>query len=85
MDESMQPKAPFTIGQIPAGVYAVLHFNGRSQDRSQAQLGLYTSWLPNSGFEPDQFPLMEHYLNDVRQDGFVLMDIMIKLRPLSSK
>lgn len=81
--ENVEPKAPFISGQIPAGMYAVLQFNGRSEDTNQAQLGLYTSWLPDSGFEPDQFPLMERYLNDVRQDGFVLMEIMIKLRPLS--
>ena len=45
-------------------------------------MALYSEWLPSSGFEPDHFPMMEHYLNDVRQDGFVKMEIFIKLRPL---
>jgi AraC family transcriptional regulator len=43
-------------------------------------MSLYSNWFPNSGFEPDGFPLMERYLNDVRKDGYVEMEAYIKLK-----
>jgi len=47
-----------------------------------AQLSIYSDWLPESGFEPDNYPLMERYLNDAREDGYVEMEIFVKLKDL---
>lgn len=74
---------PFFKLVIPAGKYAVAHFKGAPNETTQFHISLYANWLPNSGFEPDDFPLMEHYLNDVRKDGYVEMEVYIKLKSVA--
>ena len=83
IDPSIPIIRPFSRSKISEGIYAVLYFKGSPEEASQAHLSLYTSWLPNSGFEPAPFPMLEHYLNDNREDGFTEMEIMIQLRKLS--
>lgn len=80
--ESVPVAEPFVKSEIPAGKYAVLYFKGTPEETLQAQLGLYAEWFPDSGFEPDNYPMMEHYLNDARVDGYVEMEIYVKLKPL---
>jgi len=74
--------APYFMASIPAGKYAVHYYKGSGADAVQAHLRFYSDWLPQSGYEPDHFPIMEHYLNDARVDGFVEMEIYIKLKAL---
>lgn len=71
---------PFFKVVIPAGKYAVAHYKGAPEGTTNFHMSLYSNWFPNSGFEPDGFPLMEHYLNDVRKDGYVEMEAYIKLK-----
>lgn len=71
---------PFFKVAIPSGKYAVAHYKGAPEGTSHFHMSLYSDWLPDSGFEPDDFPLMEHYLNDVRKDGYVEMEVYIKLK-----
>lgn len=71
---------PFFKQIIPAGKYAVARFRGAPEDTANFHVALYSTWLPDSGFEPDDFPLMERYLNDIRKDGYVEMDVYIKLK-----
>lgn len=71
---------PFFKVIIPAGKYAVATYQGTPEGTSNFHMSLYSNWLPNSGFEPDDLPLMEHYLNDVRKDGYVEMQVYIKLK-----
>ena len=73
---------PFRKTIIPSGKYAVLYYKGNPQESMQAKLGLYTDWFPDSGFEPDAFPMLERYLNDVRKDNYIEMEIYVKLKPL---
>ncbi len=80
--ESLQVPEPLSSAEIPAGKYAVLYFKGTPEETLAAQLGIYSEWFPDSGFEPDNFPMMEHYLNDARVDGYVEMEILVKLKPL---
>lgn len=82
--DKMQVNEPFTVSEIPKGRYAVLYFKGSPEETINAQLGIYTDWLPTSGFEPDHFPMLERYLNDVRQDGFIEMEIYVKLKELQA-
>ncbi|WP_024873570.1 AraC family transcriptional regulator [Tolumonas lignilytica] len=82
IDETVQVKSPFSLSKIPKGKYAVLYFKGKPEDTIKAQLGIYSDWFPQSGFEPDNFPMLEHYLNDVRQDGYIEMEILVKLKKL---
>lgn len=80
--DELPVNSPFVVSEIPSGKYALLHFKGRPEDTLKAQLSIYSDWLPNSGFEPDNFPLIEHYLNDVRVDGYIEMEILVKLKQL---
>lgn len=75
-------EAPYKIGEIPAGKYAVLYYKGPAEEAIQKQLALYSQWFPQSGYEPDDYPMMEHYLNDVRADGYLEMEIYIKIKAL---
>lgn len=71
---------PFTKVVIPSGKYAVAHYKGAPEETSNFHMSLYSNWLPNSGFEPGDWPLMERYLNDVRKDGYVEMEVYVKLK-----
>jgi AraC family transcriptional regulator len=73
---------PFSEKEFPEGIYAVIYVKGTPDDITQAQIYLFSCWLPNSGYEPDNLPILERYLNDVRVDGFLESEIMIKLKPL---
>jgi len=73
--------APFATQVIPAGQYAVAYYKGDGDKVSNFYMELYSQWLPNSGFEPDDFPPIAHYLNEPRLDGFVEMEALIKVKP----
>ena len=82
ISEDVQVKSPFLVSEIPKGKYAVFHFKGSPEETIKAQLSIYSDWLPNSGFEPDDFPMLERYMNDARIDGYVEMEIHVKLKKL---
>ncbi|MEH6451502.1 MAG: GyrI-like domain-containing protein [Psychromonas sp.] len=82
IDHSIKVNLPFISSEIPQGKYAVLYFKGTPEETIKAQLSIYSDWLPDSGFEPDNFPMLEHYLNDARVDGYVEMEIYVKLKQL---
>jgi len=74
--------APFSTAVIPAGKYAIAYYKGDGDKVSNFYMELYSNWLPNSGFEPDNYPPIAHYLNDSRVDGFVEMEVFIKVKKL---
>ena len=80
--KNISASEPYFVATIPAGQYAVHYYKGPGAEAIQAHLRFYSQWLPQSGYEPDHFPVMEHYLNDARVDGFVEMEIYIKLKAL---
>lgn len=80
--EDIQVNSPFSLSEIPKGKYAVLYFKGSPEETIKAQLSIYSDWLPNSGFEPDDFPMLERYLNDARIDEYVEMEIYVKLKEI---
>jgi AraC family transcriptional regulator len=82
IDSNIKVNPPFASSEIPKGKYAVLYFKGAPEETIKAQLSIYSDWLPDSGFEPDNFPMLEHYLNDVRVDGYVEMEIHVKLKEI---
>lgn len=80
--DNIKVNQPFVLSEIPKGKYAVLYFKGVPEETIKAQLSIYSDWLPNSGFEPDNFPMLERYLNDARVDGYVEMEIYVKLKEI---
>lgn len=80
--ESMTVNSPYKKSLIPAGKYAVAYYKGEGDKVSHFYMELYSAWFPNSGYEPDHYPPIAHYLNDSRQDGYVEMEVQIKLKEL---
>lgn len=82
IEPNVEIESPFKSSLIPGGEYATQYFEGQPEKAQEAHLNLYSHWLPSNGYEPDHFPLLENYLNDVREDGFVKIMTYIKLKPL---
>ena len=80
--DDMPVNLPFKESEIPAGKFAVLYYKGSPEETLKAQMSIYSDWLPDSGCEPDDFPLLEHYLNDVRAEGYLEMEILVKLKSI---
>ncbi len=59
-------KAEGEIGvtTIPAGKYAVAQFDIAGDEYEQAWKLMFGEWLPQSGFQPDDRPCFERYMND---------------------
>ena len=49
---------------VPAGRHAILHYIGPYSSMHAAYLWLYGQWLPSSGEEPRDHPIIEEYLTD---------------------
>lgn len=49
---------------VPAGRYAIMHYVGPYSSMHAAYLWLYGQWLPSSGEEPRDHPIVEEYLTD---------------------
>ncbi len=84
IDSDIDVNHPYTKSVIPSGKYAIAYYKGDGDKVSNFYMELYSNWLPSSGFEPDNFPPVAHYLNDSRQDGFVEMEERIKLKAMTT-
>jgi AraC family transcriptional regulator len=58
--------APLVETFLRGGPYAKLSYTGPYADMSSAYRWLLGVWLPASGYEPDNAPALEAYLNDPR-------------------
>ncbi|MBD3237570.1 MAG: helix-turn-helix domain-containing protein [Candidatus Eisenbacteria bacterium] len=67
---------------IPAGQYAVGHFELLPSEFGDAWQALYGGWLPDSGYAPDERPCYELYLNDPNEhpEGKHIVEICIPVR-----
>jgi AraC family transcriptional regulator len=67
---------------IPGGLYAVHCLAGPYTRINAAVHALYTQWLPASGYEPDDRPTLEHYLNSPRKvaPAALRTDLLIPIR-----
>ncbi len=79
----VQVRTPYSKTIIPSGKYAVGYYKGDGDKVSNFYMELYSAWLPNSGFEPDDYPPVAHYFNDSRKDGYVEIEVQIKLKILA--
>jgi len=77
---------PKGIGQLslPAGKHAVLHFEGTDEDLQKYYKWLYTEWLPNSGYLPNDAPCYEIYFSTPEQNEqkIFILDICMPIKPL---
>ncbi|MCF6325374.1 MAG: AraC family transcriptional regulator [Gammaproteobacteria bacterium] len=82
IEPGLEVTSPYVCSSIPAGKYAVAYFKAEASKINNFMTELCSVWFPDSGFEPDNYPPMFNYLNDARKDGYVEMDIYIKLKEL---
>lgn len=69
---------------IPAGKYAIAHFEITPDRYGEAWNAVYGGWLPESGYQPDDRPCFELYLNDPKQhpEGKHVVDIYAPVKPM---
>jgi AraC family transcriptional regulator len=69
---------------IPAGKNAIAHFEIKSDQYADAWNAIYGGWLPESGYQPDDRPCFELYLNDAKDhpEGKCIVDIYVPVKPL---
>lgn len=70
--------------QIPAGKYAAAKFEIDSMQYGDAWDFVYGKWLPESGYQPDDRPCFENYLNDPNShpEGKHIVEIYAPVKPL---
>lgn len=64
--EAVAIDAPMVETTLRGGLYARLNYTGPYADMRGAYRWLLGTWLPKSGYEPDDAPIFEAYLNDPR-------------------
>ncbi len=69
---------------IPGGKYAIAHFEIDDTEYEDAWNALYGTWLPGSGYRPDDRPPFEMYLNDPKEHPHHrhVVDIYMPVKPL---
>lgn len=69
---------------VPGGRYAVGKFEIFPNEYPQAWDAMYSGWLPGSGYQPDDRPSFELYLNDPKQhpEHKHIFEIYLPVKPL---
>lgn len=72
------------IMTIPGGLFAVAHAEIGMDEFGEAWNTLVGSWLPESGYQPDDRMCYEVYLNDPKThpQGHCIIDICEPIKPL---
>ncbi len=66
LDAAFPPVAGLEPLTVAPGLYAVHMLTGPYTQIGAAINALYSTWLPQSGYEPEDRPVLEHYLNSPR-------------------
>jgi AraC family transcriptional regulator len=82
VDAAADIAAPLVETVFRGGLYARLNYTGPYADMRGAYRWLLGTWLPASGYEPDDAPILEAYLNDPREvpQRALRTDILLPLR-----
>jgi AraC family transcriptional regulator len=85
--EGVQAPDGILLGRLGAsGKYACMTFVRRDPRYSEAFFSgigyLYKTWLPDSGFVPDDKPFLEFYREETPGNGKLMVDFCVPLRPL---
>ncbi len=69
---------------IPGGKFAIAHFEIDTQEYEDAWKVVYGDWLPQSGFQPDDKPCYELYLNNPEEhpEKKHIVDIYVPVKPI---
>jgi len=69
---------------LPGGKYARAKFELKGDEFRDAWSAVYAGWFPESGFQPDDRPPFELYLNDAKEhpEGKHIVEICAPVKPL---
>ncbi len=73
------------VMEVPGGTYAVSAFSGTAHEIEGAWESLYRTWLPGSGYEPDDRPCIEVYRGNPAVEGCAgafRCDLCVPVRPI---
>jgi AraC family transcriptional regulator len=73
------------LSDVPSGAYAVAEFVGTAHEIGAAWDALYRTWLPESGYQPDDRPCLEVYRGRpdvVGRPGVFRCELCMPVRPL---
>lgn len=84
--EPWPAEADIEILDIPAGRYASHRLVGPYARINATLSAIFARWLPSSGYEPDDRPTLEHYLNAPRDAAQVqpCTDLLIPIRSVDT-
>lgn len=68
--------------EIAAGTFAIGRFEVESQEFGEAWDWLYGTWLPQSGYQPDDGPCFEVYPEEPKAGEKIKVDICVPVKPL---
>ena len=70
--------------KVPGGKNAIAHFELGPSEYGEAWSWTYGTWLPSSGYQPDERPSYELYPspNDIGPGGEMRVDIVVPVKPL---
>lgn len=85
--EGTRASTGILVGRLGCGgKYACMSFERRDPRYTEAFFGgieyLYKSWLPDSGYMPDDRPFLEFYREEEPGNGKLMVDFCVPLRPL---
>jgi AraC family transcriptional regulator len=83
IDDGGAIEPPMVETVLRGGLYARLSYTGPYTDMRGAYRWLLGTWLPVSGYEPAEAPILEVYLNDPRNvpQSELRTDILLPLEP----
>ncbi len=70
------------VSDVPSGRYAIFRVEGPETSILEQYLEFYTVWMAGSDYEPDNFPVLEHYLPDSKE-GHIVVELWAKIKRLS--
>ena len=73
------------VMDVPGGTYAVSAWSGTAHEIEDAWHSLYRTWLPRSGYEPDDRPCLEVYRGGPEVEGrpgAFRCDLCVPVRPI---
>ncbi|MBN1480158.1 AraC family transcriptional regulator [candidate division KSB1 bacterium] len=70
--------------RLPGGKYAMAKFEIDATQFRDAWAAVYAGWFPDSGYQPDDRPAFELYLNDPKEhpEGKHIVEICAPVKPL---
>ena len=70
--------------KIEGGKYAIGHFEIDVDQYQEAWNFMFGNWMPESGYQPDDLPAFEMYLNDPKKhpENKHIINICVPVKPL---